>query len=252
MTLLLLVLGGFAAWALSTVAAGGGAILLIPFVSFLVGAQAVAPVVTLTSLIGGPARIYVFWRDVDWRIVRWYLPGAIPGAFLGGWAFSQVQVGWLQVILGFFLISTVWQYRFGERERSFRMKLPWFLLLGFGVAFVSGLVGATGEVLNPFYLNYGATKAGIVATKTVNSFIMHATKIGTYTLFGALGGQDLLYGVAAGIGAIAASWVGKRWLERLSSKRFRQLAIAVMTASGLGLLWDQRALLVEAWDWLTR
>lgn len=189
MTLLLLALGGFAAWTLSTVAAGGGAILLIPFVSFLVGPQAVAPVVTLTSLIGGPARIYVFWRDVDWRIVRWYLPGAIPGAFLGSWAFSQVQAGWLQVILGLFLISTVWQYRFGERERSFRMKLPWFLLLGFGVAFVSGLVGATGEVLNPFYLNYGTTKAGIVATKTVNSFIMHATKIGTYTLFGALSGQ---------------------------------------------------------------
>lgn len=251
MTLLLIALASFVAWTISTVAAGGGAMLLIPVVTYLVGARAVAPVVTLTSLLGLPARVYLFRKHVNWRIVRWYLPGAVVGAFLGSWLFARTRAEWLQIIIALFLISTIWQYRFGERERAFEVRTWWFLPIGFGVSFVSGLVGATGEVLNAFYLNYGAGKEEIIATKSVNSFVMHVTKIGSYTAFGAVTGEYLLYGLVAGVAAIGANWLGRHWLRRLSGKRFRQLVIAIMVASGLAMLWDQRALLAAAWRGVT-
>ncbi|HET7275871.1 MAG TPA: sulfite exporter TauE/SafE family protein [Longimicrobiaceae bacterium] len=245
MTLIWLALAGFVAWTVSTLAGGGGALLLVPAVSYLIGTRAVAPVVTLTAMLGSPARIYLFWEHIDWKIVRWYLPGAVVGALAGAWIFSTTQAEWLQIIVGLFLISTVWQYRFGKREQSFEVRLWYFLPAGLTVSFFSGLIGATGPVLNPLYLNYGAIKEEMIATKSVSSFVMHLIKIGTYTALGALSGSYLLFGLAAGLAAVAANWVGKRWLKKLTEERFRQLVIAVMVVSGISMLWGQRDILVN-------
>jgi uncharacterized protein len=239
-TYLYLALAGFVAWTVSTVGGGGGALILVPVVSFLVGVTAVAPVVTLTTMIAEPTRIYLFRKSIEWTIVRWYLPGAIVGATAGAWLFAHAEVAWLQIFVGLFLTSTVWQYRFGRRERSFRVRLWHFLPTGLGVSFVSGLIGTMGPVLNPMYLNYGVVKERMIATKSLNSFVMHIAKIGTYTAFDALTGRLFLFGLAAGLGAMSANWLGKRLLGEMSATRFRQVVIVVMVVSGLVMLWQQR------------
>jgi uncharacterized protein len=88
--------------------------------------------------------------------VRWYLPGALVGAVAGAWLFARTEVEWLQLVIGLFLVTTVFQYRFGRRERTFRVRLWHFLPAGLGVSFVSGLVGTMGPVLNPIYLKWRA------------------------------------------------------------------------------------------------
>ncbi|TIU28841.1 MAG: sulfite exporter TauE/SafE family protein, partial [Mesorhizobium sp.] len=60
---ILLVVSGFVAWIVSTVGGGGGALLLVPLVGFIAGAQAVAPVTTLATMVAGGGRAFVFWRD---------------------------------------------------------------------------------------------------------------------------------------------------------------------------------------------
>jgi uncharacterized protein len=121
------------------------------------------------------------------------------------------------------------------------VRLWHFLPTGLGVSFVSGLIGTMGPVLNPMYLNYGVVKERMIATKSLNSFVMHIAKIGTYTAFGALTGRLFLFGLAAGLGAMSANWLGKRLLGEMSTTRFRQVVIVVMVVSGLVMLWQQRA-----------
>jgi uncharacterized protein len=239
---ILLAAAGFIAWLISTVSAGGGGLLLIPVISFLIGSQAVAPVVTMTTLFGGPSRVYLFWKYIRWEIVAWYLPGAIAGAFIGAYIFTRTEAGWLQVILGLFLISTIFQFRFGEKVSSFNMKRWYFLPIAFIVSLISGITGEAGPVLNPFYLNYGAIKEEMIGTKSVNSLAMQLTKIGTYTAFGAMSTTLLWYGVAVGISAALASWVGKLALQRMEGEWFRRMVITVMVISGLLMLWEQREL----------
>ena len=50
----------------------------------------------------------------------------------------------------------------------------------------------------------------------------------------------------AGAGAITAIWLINPWLQRLSSFRFRQLAVLVMLIGGLLILWQQRMFLASA------
>jgi hypothetical protein len=241
---LIVMVTGFVAWLISTLAGGGGALLMVPILSVLLGAQAVAPVVTLGTMIGGPSRIYLFWEEINWQIVRWYLPGAIIGAFFGAYVFSTLEVEWLRIVIGLFLISTIFQYRFGSEARSFKVRLWYFFPVGLFVSFLSGIVGGAGPVLNPFYLNYGALKGEMIGTKSASSFVMHLTKVSTYAAFGALTWRYVGYGLALGIAATAASWVGKRTLARMKDRRFRQAVIVVMVVSGLLMLWEQRALLL--------
>jgi len=227
---------GAFAWGLSTFAAGGGSMLLLAAASGLLRGHAVAPVVTLASLAGGVGRIALFWRHVDWRVALWYLPGAIGGALLGGWVFTRLSAAVLQVLVALFLISTVWQFRFGERARSFAMRLPWFVPVSFVSGLTSALVGASGVLANPFYLNYGMVKERMLATRAVNSTAIQLAKLAAYGAFGALSADLALHGAAAGAGAVLGIWATRPWLRRFPSRRFRQLAVLVMFATGVLLL----------------
>ena len=242
--LLLLGVAGYIAWLIGTLSGGGGAMLLIPVINWVTKRpDAVAPVIAMATLIDAPVRVRLFWEHVRWEVVRFYLPGAIAGAIAGGYVFANTEAPWLKVLAGLFLISTVFQYGFGAKERSFRMRLWAFTPIGFVVALVSGIIGEAGPVLNPFYLNYGVQKEAMIGTKSVNSLGMQTTKLASYFAFGAMFREFLVYGLVVGAAAAAASWTGKRLLGRMGGKRFRQVVIGLMVLTGFILLWQERALL---------
>lgn len=241
-----LFVAGFVTWTISTLSAGGGSVLMVAATSTLLDGHAIAPVITVTSMIASPARMLLFWKSIEWRVVRWYLPGAAAGAVVGGWIFAHVSAQFVQICIALFLISTVWQYRLGNRARSFRMRLPWFLPVSFFSGATSAIVGASGLLANPFYLNYGMLKERMIATRAVNSLAIQVAKIAAYAAFGVLEWDLVRHGLFAGAGAALAIWVTRPWLHRLDSRRFRQLAVLVMVVSGVLVLWQQRAALLEA------
>ena len=90
--LLLLVALGTATFTLSTISGGGGAMLQIPVLNLLLGAQATAPVINLGAFISRPTRIIIFWKYIVWRVFWYYVPSAMLGAILAAWAFSAISV----------------------------------------------------------------------------------------------------------------------------------------------------------------
>jgi hypothetical protein len=228
------------AWFVSSLAGGGSPFIIMPMANFLLETSAIAPVVTIGMLLGNLHRTCQFWRQIDWSLTRWYLPGALPGAILGAFVFTQIQLQWVQVLLGLLLVSYVFSFRCSDREPSFKIRNWFFLPAGFVYAFLSGLIGSIGPVLNPFYLNYGLVKEKMISTKSAHVLVVHIAKIVTYAAFGALKWRYLGYGAAIGIAAIPGNWLGQLVLQKISDREFRQLAIALVTLSGVFILWDQR------------
>ncbi len=233
--IILFIFGAFA-WFFSTVVAGGAATMLIPVVSFLLGAQLVAPVVSLAALIANPSRMLMFRSDIDWQVLSFMLPGTILGAMLGAWSLTSINTQIIQVLLGLFLISFVIQERFSKARLSLTIRLPAFLPIGFGVAYLSGLIGATGPLHNPFLLRYGLIKEKLVATKSVNSLVLQLTKLACYGGLGLLTLQIGLYGVALGAGATLGVYLARNQLRQLHPGQFRQYVLAFMFMSGIALL----------------
>lgn len=239
MTYAFVFIAGVVAYIISTLSGGGGSLLLVPFINFSIGGKAASPIVNLGNLIGEPVRMILFWKNIQWKIVKYYLPSAIVGTVLGAWLFSSIKLKWLQIIVGIFLISTIFQYRFGKKDRSFKMRLSYFIPVGFTVEFLSSLIGATGPVLNPFYLNYGLEKEEMIATKTVNSFLIGLVQVSTFAALGSLSGDYWIYGILLGLGASLGNWIGKNFLKRISNDTFRKLVLAVMVISGVMMIIKQ-------------
>ena len=236
MTYFVLVLAGIIAYIISTLSGGGGALLMLPIVGFYLSPSVVAPVVNLGNMIGRPVRLFLFWQHIQWKIVAYYVPSAILGAIVGAFIFVQLDTGWLQILLGLFLISTVFQFRFGKRKQSFPMKNIYFIPLGFIVTLISTLFGATGAVMNPFYLNIGLLKEKMIATKTANSFLAGMAQLSSYAFLGALKGDLWWYGLLIGIGATIGNIIGKNLLQKMTDETFRKLVILIMVMSGLVLI----------------
>lgn len=227
---------GALSFTLSTLTGGGGALMLVPVLGFWLGPLQIAPLLNLGNLIGRPIRLYLYWHDIDWGVVRYYLPSSLIGAVLGAWLLSESNGRLIEILVGLFLVSTLVQYRFGKKERSFKMKRWYFIPLGFLVPFVSALTGAMGPVLNPFLLNYGITKEALIGTKSFNSFVAGLLQVSTYTFLGALSGSAWWWGLSLGLGITLGNWVGKRLLKKITEANFRFLAILFMVISGAVML----------------
>lgn len=246
MIALSLFVASFVAWFLSMLAGGGSPFILIPVISLLLGTQAVAPVITTGLLIGNAQRGLVFWSYIDWTVTVWYVPGAVLGALIGCYGLTQIHAEGLQLLLGVGLLAMVINYLLPSPQSSFTIKAWQFLPLSFVNAIGSGLIGSTGPVLNPLYLNYGLDKEAMVATKAFNKAVLHLVKLAAYTAFGSLNKEYLAYGLVIGLGAIPANWLGKQVLARMSVEQFRQLVFAFVAVSGVAMIWQQRHFLT-AW-----
>jgi uncharacterized protein len=290
----------FFAWIVSTLAGGGSPFVLIPLVNLLMGAASVPPVITIGMFFGNAHRVLLFWREIDWELTIWYAPGAIAGAVLGAYTFTQIHLDWLQIIIGIFLVISAFLFElekspekpaitaidqelqtktkpidgatnasqaitelippfFGESSESndfnesenlvstivkpkFQLQAWHIMPAGFLKAYVSGLVGTTGPVLNPFYLRYGLVKEKMLATKATHMTIIHLFKIITYSAFAALSKEQIIAGLAIGLAAIPANLIGKALLKRMSPHQFRQVVLAFMAVGGIWMLWGQRYL----------
>ncbi len=241
-----LILTGTLAWFISTLTAGGAAMLVIPVLGLMLGVELVAPVLSVATVMANPARALMFRRFIRMDVIRWLLPGSLIGAIAGSWLLSRSNPVWIQLILGIFLSSILLQYRWGKSDRSFTVANWWFLPLGIVVASLSALTGATGPVLNPFLLNYGLIKEHMVGTKSFNSLFMQLTKVGAYMSLGIMSNQAWLAGVALGVGAIAGAYFAKRQFVKISAAQFRMGVLLMMTVSGVVMLADAiRRLMVE-------
>lgn len=229
---------GVIAFIISTISGGGGALILIPATTALIGAPAAPPVINLGTFISRPSRMIMFWQDIDWGLIKYYVPSAIIGAWLAGLLFSQLNASWIQLLVGLFLISTLFQYRFGKIDKTFNMPKAGFVPLGFIVAFISTIVGGLGPVLNPFYMNSGLQKEDLIATKTANSFFVGIAQIGSYAFFGVLTAKLWIYGLALGLGAVLGNYIGKQFLAGMSIKQFRVLLLLLMVVSGLYMVYN--------------
>lgn len=238
MSIFWLSLASSSSWFVSTIAGGGTPLVLIPLIAYFLGPAAVPPVLTIGMLIGHPQRLILYWRYINWKLMWWYLPGAISGSILGAFVFSKANVEWLPILLALFLIISTFSYGNGNNQGSFKVRPWYFLPSGLIFAFLSGLIGSTGPLLNPLYLNYGLVKEEMIATKSAHMVVVHLVKTIAYIIFGVLTLPYLSYGLLIGIAAFPGNWIGQIVLNKVSEQRFRQLVTGFVLLSGFLIIWN--------------
>ncbi len=227
-------------WLAATVsgAAGfGGALLLLPILTNLLGVKAAVPVLTIAQLWGNASRVWFGRAEIKWRPVIYFIITAIPFSIIGGLLFVDLPKQFILVGIGILLIAIVILRRLKITRFDFGDK--GLLLGGALTGFLSGLAGSAGPLGAAFFLGLDLPALSYIASEAVTAIAMHVTKTIVYQKYALVGIQELGYGMLLGIGMILGSWTGKKIIEKLSREKFILLVEVLLVISAIQLMFLQ-------------
>ncbi len=234
----ILFLIGLLAFSLSAVCGGGASFILIPVLGWVLPGAQIPAALSIGTSFSSLSRISLFWNNIKWKIVFWFVPPAIPAAWLGAKLLTYLNPVYLEILIAIFLLSNLTLIIRPKIQSSSTEDKPkiFLSLIGASAGFVSGLTGAVGLLFNKFYLRYGLSKEEIVATRAANELLIHILKLLLYFSFGLLTYRVLSFGFLIGIAAIIATFFIKRLLPYLSEAMFQKIGYGAMVIAGIGML----------------
>jgi len=229
----------FFAFALSMICGGGAGLLLIPILGYALPAAQVPVALSIGTSVSSVTKLYLFFRQINWHIVRHFLPFALVGILVGAWLLSYLSSIYIELCMAVFLVSNL-PYIFKKTSVPSKTASPFsnhFLkLIGFLAGFISALTGAVGVLFNAVYLRYGLSKEEIVATRAANEIILHLVKICLYASFSLFTLKAFYIGMLVAVAAVAATYLMKYVLPKISISIFSKIGYGAMVFSGVILL----------------
>lgn len=226
---------GFVAAGFSTVAGFGAGIILITFASMVMDIKLVVPLSTLFFLGLSATQMVVFRKGIDWRSVRLYCGGALPGILLGMLLFDTLPSEVLKrliavVVLGYCANSIL--RLVPEGSPGSRITLAISAVTGA----IDAVTASGGTIQAPLFLARGLRKEAFVASFAATSVLLNPLKMVIYYAMGyfqlaSLGLSALL--IAAGFAGVLC---GRMILRHMSSESFRYLAVGFLMLLGIKLL----------------
>lgn len=234
------------AFSISVICGGGAGLLLIPILGYVLPASQVPAALSIGTSVSSVTKIALFYSKINWRIVRLFLPAAVPGVALGAWLLSYLDPTYVELCMAIFLVSNL-PYLF-KKETTASAKANYsnhFLrVIGLLAGFISGLTGAVGVLFNGVYLRYGLDKTEIVATRGANEILLHIIKLFLYAYLGLFTLKVLKIGLIVAAAAVLATYLMKFILPRISISVFSKFGYGAMVVSG-ALLFNSAVLRVE-------
>jgi len=225
----------FIAATISGAAGFGGALILLPVLTSIVGIKAAVPILTIGQIFGNASRVWFGRHELKWKPILFFLATAIPLSIAGSYLFTDIDSRTIKIGIGIFLILLVIYRRLQMKKISLGDK---GLLLGGGLTgFLSGLAGSAGPLGAAFFLGLNLTATAYIASEAFTALTMHLTKTIVYNKYSLIGQTELCYGLFIGIAMIAGSWTGKKIIEKLSQDKFVLLVEILLVISGLQLIW---------------
>lgn len=237
-TLLIVFVCSFLAFSISAISGGGAGLVMMPILSNLLPVAQVPSSISIGTFASSASRIIIFRKNISWKIVKYFLPAALPAVWLGAWLLKFINPFYLEVGMGLFLVINlpfVFKKQLTEVEKP---PVPAYLLsiIGFLAGFLSGLTGAVGLLFNKFYLRHGLNKEEIIATRAANEIVLHLVKIVLYALFGLITKQVILIGLMISLAAFLSAFFMKRVLPFVSELLFKRIGYLAMVLSGVFML----------------
>lgn len=234
MTLFILFAISWLAATISGAAGFGGALLLLPVLTQLLGVKTAVPVLAICQLLGNLSRVWFGRTHVAWKAAGLFLFGALPLSVLGSLLFTRLPTALITRGIGALLVLIVVARRSGLTAFT---TTNWGLLIGGGATgFLSGVAGSAGPLGAAVFLGLELPATAYVASEAVTAAAMHLTKMVVYQRFALIGLQELQYGLFLGLAMVLGSWTGKRLIEPLPQATFRSTVELLLILSGLQLL----------------
>ena len=216
---------------------GGGSIIAVPLLVYLVGERTHVAVGTSLVIVGGVAVAGFLGRIGLARIPLGLvmgvigLAGAVPGTLVARHIPDKVQLGLFAVIM-LIAAAAMFGARPPDAPRVERRNWPAIVAVGIGIGFLTGLLGIGGGflIVPALVLALGIPMRSAIPT----SLLVIAINC-VWSLLGRLAGAEIDWPVAVVFlaGGLAGNAIGALVAARLNQRQLRRVFAAFVFAVGL-------------------
>jgi uncharacterized membrane protein YfcA len=210
----------------------GGGVILIAVMPGLVPPAAIIPVHAVTQLASNLSRAAFGWRHIDSAILLPVTVGAIAGAAVGGGIYRSLNLDWLPLIIGVFILVITWLPLPAPGGRGG----PALLALGFYQTGLGMVAGATGPLGAAVLARRNTARDWLVVNTAVYMTINHLVRSFAFGLMGFafFAWLPLIGGMV--LASVAGSWLGTRLRLRLPQRNFQLAFRLLVTALALRMI----------------
>ena len=152
---------------------GGGSFILASLLLYFPPSLAL-PLHSFTQLIINILRSGLFFKSVLWNVVGFFSLLMLPGAWLAGKIFDQINPGFLKVIVGSLILISILPIQYAPRMVPGKKT---FLFMGFFSGFVSMFIGTTGPMVMPFFNRLELSREEMLSTKSAGQSVLQLSKL---------------------------------------------------------------------------
>ncbi|WP_447044845.1 TSUP family transporter [Vreelandella sp. H-I2] len=230
--LVLILLSLVTAWINSAMGIGGSALLIMSMAQIMPPA-AVIPVHGMVQLGANSSRFMFIWHDVDYKRLIATVPGILIGALMAAWLLVQLPQGMLELLIASFMVYMCW----GPSLPARSVGMVGSMVMGALTTFLSSFVGAAGSIVAAYLKHISPERMVRVATHSAIMSLQHLTKAFIFGFAGFVFVDWLALMFAMIAVGFVGTWVGLKFLKKLTNSRFDLIMKLLLTLLSLRLLW---------------
>ncbi|MEM9441380.1 MAG: sulfite exporter TauE/SafE family protein [Pseudomonadota bacterium] len=227
----------FAAAILGSVSGMGAGMIVTLFITPIIGAKAVIPVISVLMLINNASRVWVYRDGLQFTHVVPIAGVAVPMAAVGALVYIRLEGAIVQILLGMVLIASVPVRRWIEGQKI-RPSTTQVVAVSGVFGFLSSVIVGAGMLVVPMLMGLGLAGPALLATDGMIAVLVNVAKVILFGSLDALSFQLFLLAVAMGLCTIPGTWAGA-WMVRRSSVTIHTVFIEILiVGGGASLIWS--------------
>lgn len=226
----------FAAGLIGSVSGFGSGLLVTLFITPIIGAKAVIPVISVLMLINNASRVWFFRKHLRRDRVLAVAGPAIPAAALGALLYVRLEGDVVQGVLGVVLIGSVPLRRWMAGRRMAPSRAAVVGVSG-TYGFLSSIIVGAGMLVIPMLMGLGLAGPALIATDAAIAVLVNFSKVVFFGRLDALTVQLFLLAAAMGLCTVPGAWAGAWLVKRTDIRLHTTLIEALVVAGGAAFLW---------------
>lgn len=230
---LLIVTAFFTSMFTASFGAGGG-VMMLGVMAQVVPPQIIIPLHGFIQLGSNSGRALMSRKHIDWLLISRFAPGVLAGTIIGFFVLVVLPPEVMYLSIAGFILFLCW----GPKIPSVALGAAGVFLAGLLTSFIGLFVGASGPLVGAFVKQVHIARLTTIATFALAMTLQHLTKL---VVFGVVGFEFwpwlpllIMMIIAGAIG----TWVGLKFVKRMSDVYFNRVFNLVLTALALRLIWQ--------------
>jgi uncharacterized protein len=220
---------------LGTVGGFGSSLFFVSLAQFLYDFQTVLALTGLLHIFSNTAKLVLFRKTIDWRLVLWVGVSSIALAIIGAYVTRVVSLTYARLLLGIFLIFFS-AFFFWKPDFKLSPSVTNSVLGGSVAGFLAGFIGTGGAIRGLVLASFSLEKNLFVGTSAAIDFGVDLSRTIIYIDGNYLDRKLWVYIPLLIVASFLGSYLGKLILGKLTQERFRSILLALIFMMGLSLV----------------